>query len=151
MKVKNLFAALLLSVSMVSPAFAATAEQAKAFVDKAIVYIKANGAEKAYKEFNTPGSQFFDGELYIIVFDTTGTKTLAHGGNPKLVGKDLSGSKTIDGRLIMADMLEIINTKGQGWYDYKWANPETKRIQDKSTFIKKIPGADAFVGCGIYK
>lgn len=150
MKVKNLFAALLLSASMVSPAFAATADQAKAFVGKALAYVKANGAEKAYKEFNTPGSQFFEGELYIFAYDSKGNN-LALGGNPKMVGKNLMDMKTADGKMLIHDFLEIVNTKGEGWYDYKWMNPETKKIQDKTSYIKKIPGTDAFLGCGFYK
>lgn len=150
MNIKRLLAALLINLALIGSALAATPEQAKTMVEKALAYIKANGTEKAYKEFNTPGSQFFDGELYIFAYDLQGNN-LALGGNPKMTGKNLIELKTADGKYYLKDFIEIIKTKGEGWYDYKWTNPETKKIQDKTSYIKKIPGADAFVGCGIYK
>lgn len=148
--VKKMFGGLLINLVLMTAAFAATPEQAKAMVEKAIAYAKANGPEKAYKEFNTPGSPFFDGELYIFAYDMQGNN-LALGGNPKMTGKNLMDMKTADGKLLIKDFIEIIKTKGEGWYDYKWTNPETKKIQDKSSFIKKIPGTDAFLGSGFYK
>jgi signal transduction histidine kinase len=150
MNLKRIFAALLINVALLGSAIAATPEQAKALVEKALAYTKANGTEKAYKEFNTPGGQFFDGELYIFAYDMQGNN-LALGGNPKMTGKNLLDMKSADGKFVIKDFIEIIKGKGEGWYDYKWSNPETKKIQDKSSYIKKIPGADAFLGCGFYK
>lgn len=147
---KKLFVALLANVVLTTAAFAATPDQAKAMVEKALAYAKANGPEKAYKEFNTPGSQFFEGELYIFVYDMEGNN-LALGGNPKMTGKNLLELKTADGKPLLKDFIEIIKGKGEGWYDYKWVNPETKKIQDKRSYIKKIPGTNAFLGCGFYK
>lgn len=148
--VKKVFGGLLINLVLMTAAFAATPEQAKAMVEKALTYAKANGPEKAYKEFNTPGSPFFDGELYIFAYDMQGNN-LALGGNPKMTGKNLMDMKTADGKFLIKDFIEIIKTKGEGWYDYKWTNPETKKIQDKSSYIKKIPGTDAFLGSGFYK
>ena len=148
--IKKVVGALVINLVLMAAAFAATPEQAKTMVEKAIAYAKANGPEKAYKEFNTPGSPFFDGELYIFAYDMQGNN-LALGANPKMTGKNLLELKTADGKFYVKDFIEIIKAKGEGWYDYKWTNPETKKLQDKTSFIKKIPGADAFVGCGIYK
>ncbi len=150
MNVKRFFATLFITLAMIGSAFGATPEQAKAMVDKALAHGKAVGAEKAYVDFNTPGNQFFDGELYIFAYDMQG-KNLALGGNPKMTGKSLIDMKSADGKPLIKDMIEIIKTKGSGWYDYKWANPETKKIQDKTSYITKIPGTEAFLGCGIYK
>ncbi len=60
------------------------------------------------------------------------------------------GLQDADGKFFIQEMIESAK-KGGGWVDYKWTNPETKRIQDKSTLIKPLPGIDAFLGCGIYK
>lgn len=150
MNIKRLFAALLINLALIGAAFSATPEQAKTLVEKALAYVKANGTEKAYKEFNTPGSQFFDGELYIFAYDMQGNN-LALGGNPKMTGKNLLDMKSADGKFVIKDFIEIVKTKGEGWYDYKWSNPETKKIQDKSSYIKKIPGTEAFLGSGFYK
>lgn len=150
MYAKRILAAFLITLAMVGSAFAATPEQAKAMVDKALAHVKAVGPEKAYVDFNTAGNQFFDGELYIFAYDMQGNN-LALGGNPKMTGKSLIDMKSADGKFVIKDFIEIIKAKGSGWYDYKWANPETKKIQDKTSYIVKIPGTEAFLGCGIYK
>jgi cytochrome c len=46
-------------------------------------------------------------------------------------------------------MIEDAKTKGTGWSDYKWANPVTKKIDDKTTYFMKVD--DVVLGCGIYK
>lgn len=149
--VKKIFGALLINWVLMGSAFAgATPDQAKAMVEKAVAYAKANGPENAYKEFNTAGSKFFDGELYVFAYDLDGNN-LALGANPKMVGKNLLEMKSADGKFYLKDMIEVIKSKGEGWVDYKWTNPETKKIQDKASFVKKIPGTNAFVGSGIYK
>src|SRR5258705_1128497 len=38
---------------------------------------------------------------------------------------------------------------GHGWVDYRWLNPVTKTIEDKSAWIEKM--GDYFVGVGVYK
>jgi signal transduction histidine kinase len=147
---KKLLVVLLVNLLLSTSAFAATPSQAKALVEKAITYIQANGAQKAYKEFNTPGSQFFDGELYIFVEDFDGTN-LAFGGIPMLVGRNVMEMKTPDGVFLAKELIQIAKTKGEGWFDYRWLNPKTRKIQAKSSFVKKIPNVNAFVGCGYYK
>jgi cytochrome c len=42
-----------------------------------------------------------------------------------------------------------VNGPGKGWVDYSWTNPETKKIQAKSSYVAKA--GEIFVGCGIYK
>jgi len=149
--VKKLLAVMLINLVMMTGAFAgATQGQAKAMVEKAVAYAKTNGAEKAYTEFNTAGSQFFDGELYVFAYDMDGNN-LALGANPKMTGKNLLDMKSADGKLFLQEMIALVKSKGEGWVEYKWTNPETKKIQDKASFVKKIPGTNAFVGCGIYK
>lgn len=137
-----------LAVSFTGLVYAAgTAEEAKAMVGKAAAFMKANGKEKAFKEF-TEGTQFKKDDLYVFVIDTKGM-TLAHGGNPKLVGKDMSGLKDADGKFFIKDMIDAANAKGSGWSDYKWTNPVTKKIDPKSTYFQKVD--DVIIGCGIYK
>lgn len=148
--VRRVLAGVIIGLSVGSMALAATPQQAKTLVDKALAYAGAQGTEKAYAAFNTPGSEFFDGELYIFAYDMEG-KNLALGGNPKMTGKNLIDMKSADGKFVIKDFIEVVKTKGEGWVDYKWANPETKKIQDKTSYIKKIPGSDAFLGCGYYK
>ncbi|MCX5815758.1 MAG: cache domain-containing protein [Proteobacteria bacterium] len=126
---------------------AGTAAEAEAMVKKGAAYIKANGKDKALKEF-TDGTQFKKDDLYIFVLDPKGL-TLAHGGNPKLVGKDMSGLKDATDKFFIKDIVEGAKAKGSGWVDYKWTNPVTKKIEDKSTYY--MMSDNMVLGCGIYK
>ena len=128
---------------------AGTADEAKAMVEKALAYIQANGKDKAIEAFNDPKGEFVKGDLYIFMNDMSGV-TQAHGGNIKLVGKNLQDLKDADGKPFFQEFA-VKARSGGGWVDYKWANPETKKVQDKSTLIMKVEGADCYVGCGIYK
>lgn len=107
------------------------AAEAEAMVKKAVAFLKANGNDKAYEEI-TNGKQFKDRDLYIFAYDFTG-KSLAHGANPKLVGKDLSGLKDPDGKLIIPPLVEIAKTKGKGWSEsFKFRNPLTEKWNPRS-------------------
>jgi len=142
------FAASFLAAGAVLAQERGTPEQATAMVKKAIAFLKANGKEKAFAEFNNPKGQFSDRDLYIFVQDLSG-KMLAHGGNARLIDKDLSVLRDEDGRYFVKSMIELANTKGKGWVDYRWSNPVTKVIEQKSSYIEKAD--DIFIGCGIYK
>lgn len=125
-----------------------SAAEATALVKKAIAYIKANGREKAFAEFSNPNGPFRDRDLYMTTVDTDG-KMLAHGVNPKLVGKSLIELKDIDGKHFVKEYIDLAKTKGNGWVDFKWPNPITKVVQQKSMYVEKMD--DLVVGCGIYK
>ncbi len=77
------------SVAMLSgtafAADAATKAEALAMVEKAVAYIKAQGADKAYAEIDNPSGQFVDRDLYIVVYGLDGM-VLAHGADKARVG-----------------------------------------------------------------
>jgi signal transduction histidine kinase len=125
-----------------------TADEAKTLVTKAIASIQSEGKDKSFVEFSNNQGKFVDRDLYIFVVDFNGL-TLAHGGNAKLVGKDMSGLKDADGEYFIKKMVTLAQSKGSGWVDYKWANPVSKKIEPKSTYIQAKD--NYFVGCGIYK
>jgi len=124
------------------------AAEAEAMAKKAIAYIKANGPEKAAKEFTT-GTTFKDRDLYIAFTDLNGN-VLGHGGNAKLVGKNLTGLKDPDGKLFFQMLVDVAKTKGKGWSDsYKFLNPVTSKIESKVMYVERID--DNWIGVGIYK
>lgn len=125
-----------------------TAEEAVAMVRSATAYLTANGREKSYAEISNPNGRFKDRDLYVVVYDLNG-KNIAHGANPRMVGKDLIELRDADGKAFMKERIEIIKTKGKGWQDYKFVNPVNKQIEQKSMYIEKFE--DVIVGCGIYK
>jgi cytochrome c len=125
-----------------------TTAQAEAMVKKATAFIKANGNEKAFAEISDKAGQFVSGDLYVFVYDMTG-KCVAHGGNPKMVGKDLIDLKDPSGKEFVKERIEIAKTKGKGWQNYQWNNPTTSKIEDKTAYVEKC--GDVIVGCGAYK
>lgn len=147
---KVLFALLVL-VLTVSLAFAAklTKKDVSTQVDKAAAYLKKEGKDKAFAEINKKDGMFTDRskELYVFVFDMSG-KCLAHGENPGLIGKDLSGLKDKNDKYFIKDMIAAAK-KGSGWVNYQWTNPATKKIEPKASYVKSVPG-NMFVGSGLY-
>jgi cytochrome c len=148
---KAMLQAVILSLLCSTFAFAGergTADEAVALVQKAVAYLKANGKEKAYAEFNNPNGQFKDRDLYIFVIDMTGLEW-ANGANQKIVGKNVLDLKDADGKPMVKNFIELAKTKGKGWVDYKWPNPVQHTVESKSTYLEKYE--DVLVASGIYK
>ena len=116
---KKIFSAILLSLctlafshSAVAASDKGSAEEAIALVKKAAAYIKANGKEKAFAEFNKPDGSFKDRDLYIFAMDMSGVMN-AHGVNPKLIGKSLAGLKDVDDKQFIKSFIDVANSKGK--------------------------------------
>jgi len=148
---KRLLAGIVILLMVVGLAYAqdrGTSAEAKALLDKAVAFYKANGQEKAFAAFNDSKGQFVSKDLYIFALDMNG-KILSHGANAGLIGKDMMGTKDADGKLFMKEMVETAKTKGKGTVDYKWENPKTKVVEQKSSYVEKVDGV--VLGCGYYK
>ncbi len=142
--------ALTASLAMTSLAQAqdrATKEQAVAMVAKGIAAIKAKG-EAAYAEMTAPSKTFVDRDLYLVVYDMNG-KCLAHGQNPKQVGKDLMGLKDPDGKEFVKERVQLAQAQGKFWQDYKFTDPLTKTVQPKQMYCEKA--GNVLVCGGVYK
>jgi len=132
-----------------SVAYGATVAEVTAFVEEGVKLCKEKGNEACLKEFNNTKGSFIRGELYMFAYDFKGVNQ-ALGSNPKLVGKNLYKLKDASGIMLIQELINIAQTKGEGWLDYKWSHPKTKKITDKTSFIKRIDG-DLFIGTGYYK
>ena len=148
---KKVFACIIVLMLVAGSAWAqdrGSAVEAKALLDKAVAYYKANGQSKAFAAFNDPKGAFASKDLYIFALDMDG-KILAHGANAALIGRDMMGAKDADGKLFMKEMVGVAKEKGKGSIDYKWENPKTKAVEQKSSFVEKVDGV--VLGCGYYK
>lgn len=133
----------------ISSAFAKTAEETKAFVERAVAHIEAVGQKKAFEDFTRPDGGFIDGELYMFCFTPDGT-TQAHGGNPTLLGKNLMGVKDPDGFASTAALIKTGMEQGSGWVEFKWPNPLTKKIERKEAYVVRVAN-NIVCGSGYYK
>lgn len=149
--IRSMSVAALVGTLGLGQAFAAnagTAEEAKAMVKRAVAYVKAKGAEAAYAEFIN-GTEFKDRDLYVSVYDMKGN-CLAHGANPKLVGKNLWELKDLNGVEVIKMQTAIAQNMGEGWSEpFTFVNPLTKAMQPKITFVQKV--GDTWIGIGYYK
>jgi signal transduction histidine kinase len=117
-------------------------------VKKAVAFIKEQGADKAYPEFTGKDAKFIDRDLYVVVYQLDG-KVLAHGSNPKFVGKDMSDAQDVDGKLYVKERVELAGKQASFWQDYKFVNPVSKKVEPKQMYCEKLE--NTAVCAGIYK
>jgi signal transduction histidine kinase len=141
--VAGFFLALFLAVAPAAAAERATVDEAKAMAEKAAVFLKAEGKDKALSTFNTD-AQFRDRDLYVFVVDNSGT-TVAHGANAALIGKNLMEIRDPSGKQFVKEMVGITD---RGWVDYVWQNPSTKAVEPKRSYV--IREGDVVIGVGAY-
>ena len=126
----------------------ATADEATAMVKKGAAFLKANGKEKGYAAISNKSGQFNDRDLYLVVYGLDGV-VLAHGANEKMIGRNLIELKVVDGKAFVKERVELAQSKGTFWQDYKFTNPTNKKIEPKSMYCEKLD--DSVVCGGIYK
>ncbi len=125
----------------------ATKVEAEAMVKKGVATIKADGTEKAYAEINKKGGKFTDRDLYLVVYGMDGT-VLAHGANNKMIGKNLIDFKDIDGKAFVKERIDMAKAKPSFWQEYKFTNPENKKIEPKIMYCERLN--ETVVCGGIY-
>ena len=144
--------ALFVSLAFVTGASAqdnGTREEAKAMTEAAIAHLKKAGNDKAFDDFTKDKANWNKKDLYVFLFDTDGT-IKAHGVNEKLVGKNLIGLKDQNGKEFVKEFMAVSN-KGEGWVDYDWAHPVSKKVEGKTTFVKRVAGTNLAVAVGVYR
>lgn len=129
-----------------------TADEAVALVEKALLFLDKNGKEASYKKFSDPEDKTFrHKDLYIFVITLDGKGTfVAHGSKPILIGRDMIELKDARGTPLVKEFVTVAKGKKEGWVDYYWPHPITKKNMSKSSFIKNYKD-EVLVGAGIYK
>ncbi len=125
----------------------ATVKEAEAMVGKAVVALKVN-KQKTLDEITAKDPKWTDRDLYVMVYNMSGT-VLAHGANPKMVGKDMIDFKDVDGKLFIKERMELAKSKTKFSQDYKFTDPVTKKVLPKIAYCETV---DGMVACaGVYK
>jgi cytochrome c len=144
---------LLAALFVTSPADAAsefgTKEEAVAMVHRVQDLFNKDGVDATFKAVDDKNNkEFHDRDLYPFILDFKGT-WVAHGVRPALIGKNAFDLKDQDGKYMVREMIDITKDGGTGWVDYKWPNPLTNKIEDKSAYVAKL-GEGYWVGVGVY-
>jgi uncharacterized protein len=149
-------AALFSALMLIIPApFAGAVEfgtraEAVAMVKRVQAKVAKDGLEATIKAVNAKAKEFNDRDLFAFIADFDGYNR-ANGSNPGVAGKFLLDLKDQDGKFLTRDLIAIARDKRSGWYDYRWPNPVTKTIEDKSSYVERIGTTNHYVGVGIYK
>ncbi|MDZ7858158.1 cache domain-containing protein [Sphaerotilus sp.] len=152
--IRRRFAAVLaLSAMMALPVLAqerASRDEAKVLNEAAVAHIKKVGPDQAAKDFATDKARWMPKDLYPFVQEFSGVMRFHL--NDKMIGKNFMDVKDASGKEFAKEMLSVAKSaKAAGWVDYEWNHPVTKKIEDKTAYIQRVPGAELFVGVGIYR
>ena len=112
----------------------ATAAEAEAMLAGAIAHYTDVGRDQALADFNDADGDFRDRDLYVFCVGPDDTM-VAH---PTIVGTDVTTLADADGLEIGNHIISIGRESGSGTLDYRWANPTTGEVEDKSTFIEAV-------------
>jgi len=128
----------------------ATPDEAKSMVERAIVLIKQVGPEKAFAAIDDKtNKEFHDRDLYVYVRTFDGN-TVAHGANVGLIGHTNLDFKDADGKAYIKEMVDDAKAgKDTGWIDYRFPNPQSHKIEQKSSYYER--SGDYLVCAGVYK
>jgi cytochrome c len=124
------------AVSQTTQVVAATPDDAKTLVKKAVEFYKSAGKEKALAEFSNLKGQFVQDKLFIYVLDLNG-KVIAH---PKadFVGKDFLKENDAEGKAFSENIVKEAKEKGHGQVDFKWKDPKTEKVESKTLYCEKV-------------
>jgi len=117
-----------------------TREEVVAIVKKAIAQYKRDGKDKTFKAIMDPNGAYRDRELYIWVADFNTGYTVAHGINPRLMGKDLTYIRDPDGKAFFLELSALAKAGKSGWFSYKWPNPINNQIEAKTSYVEPWDG-----------
>ena len=146
-----LAAAIVCALALPLSAQPADLPKAQALVKDGIAFMKANGKDKLLAE-NQKGSGKFHvkpgSTLYLAAYDLNGT-VLAHGADASLLGLNRLNVKDPDGVQYIKLQIAAGQKKAGGWVDFKRLNPETRKIEAKTSYCLEADGVVVF--CGVYK
>ena len=145
-----IFAALSLLPIRAATSEFGTNDEAVAMVKRVQEKFKKDGADATFKGVSDPSNkEFHDRDLYAYIYTLSGL-CVAHGARPALIGKNLIDIKDQGGNYLIRAHIEIAKGPGSGWVSYKWPNPLTNKIEDKTSYVEKM-GDNYFLGVGVYK
>lgn len=120
-------------------------------VNDAVDLIGKQGKE-AFCTLNDKSSKYQFRDIYVFVMTDRGLE-LCNPGTPQIVGKNVWGYKSIDGKNVVQEMVKLVKNQGGGWISYIWTKPGDSNYYHKRTFVKgvEVDGQLLLVASGYYK
>jgi signal transduction histidine kinase len=142
-------ATLLCSAPVLAAAEHGSRDEAKALCDAAAAHVKKVGIDQAVKDFAADRVKWMPKDLFPFVQEFSGSMRFHI--NEKLIGKNTLAVKDASGREFAVEMVQVARSGKAGWVDYEWAHPVSKKVEDKSAYVQRIPGTEMLVGVGVYR
>jgi cytochrome c len=144
--IRHLVAIAAIVAVSIAPTFAqerGTPAQAQALCDRAVIHMKEVGPETAIKDFNDPKGGYIDHDLFVIVYDPNGTILT---GVPALIGKNARSLTDVTGKEFGKDIIAAAHKQDGSWVEYHMTNPTTKKVESKTSYVRKFGDYVVFVG-----
>ena len=110
---------------------------------------KKLGPEGTFQAIKRKAPGTVDRDLYVYVLDLNGV-VMANGVIPTMTtGTNLYNARDQNGKYFMREKLELCRAKQRGWVDFRFLNPVTQTIEDKSSYIERM--GDYCAAVGIYR
>lgn len=120
-------------------------QEARALLQRAVAATTSD-VRAAIARFNDINGGFIEDDLYVFVVGLNDRVMHAHGTMPRLVGRDVSELRDVEGKPIIRQMIDIVNANGKDELQYTWPNPVTGKPEPKTTYLQKVDGYLVAVG-----
>ena len=105
--------------------------------------------EAKQRAIDTLQSLRYDTDNYFWINDKT-PKMIAHPYSMELIGQDLSQTVDANGKYLFNELVDIVNTQGEGIIPYLWPKPGQTEPVEKISYVKLFTPWDWIVGSGVY-
>ena len=94
--------------------------------------------------------RFNHGRGYLFITNLEGIEEL-FADRPEMEGRDMLGVQGGKGEFVVRDMIEIVKSRGEGFYRYYWSKPNRQGNEfPKIAFVKLFEPYDWLIGAGEY-
>lgn len=136
-------------------------EQLKAIIDNSVGYAKSlhtqvesgdlteEAAKKAFFDYIDHARYGEKKSEYIFIFDQNSV-TVRHPAKPSLMGKDLSKLKDASGMFVIAEIVKLGITQGEGLIYYMWPKAGQENPVRKASWVAYFKPWDMVLGTGVY-
>lgn len=126
----------------------ATPREARAMFDRAVKYMEANGAERAFAAFNNQAGEFKDKDLYVFALDTNGVYHASGAAPEALVGLNVLETTDAAGNPLIRNMIDATRSTPEATVHYMWLSRSANRVEPKVSYVRRMDGY--IVGVGYY-
>lgn len=111
-----------------------------------VVAALTDDAAQAINQINNLDAQFYQDDIYAVVIDSVSRRFIAHGYNQGLVGSRFDTVEDHAGQPLGAPLLAQMQGHDTGEFAYRWRNPATQQVENKTALIQRVGRYLVFVG-----